>query len=314
MGYTNNMNYSANSFGAGGGVNNGSNAGMNNRGNAATNTIPSFSDLMHTIAVPAYIDNTNVINHINSNNSNSVNSSPVPHAHNTQSPVIQTQSYSAPRVQYMLAPLGGVYGTNAMQNAHQSWNGHATLPSVSDIIPSNDMCFREYAVGMSSGSGSGSGSVSSVSSVSSINNINSISSGGNSGVQLPSMHSLATDMEKEIYAPANYSNTEKPISTGHNPKSRKTNHTPKKNGKLKVSNKTRKYVCEVCTRENGEVKAFTTSGHLARHKRIHSGEKNFACTFPGCPQRFSRRDNRNQHYKTHEKKGAQERSELYMKV
>ncbi|CCK71531.1 transcriptional regulator NRG1 KNAG_0H01180 [Huiozyma naganishii CBS 8797] len=55
----------------------------------------------------------------------------------------------------------------------------------------------------------------------------------------------------------------------------------------------RKYLCTTCT------KGFTTSGHLARHKRIHTGEKNHLCPFEGCKQRFSRQDNCLQHYRTH---------------
>ncbi|KAI9279027.1 hypothetical protein BC943DRAFT_284358, partial [Umbelopsis sp. AD052] len=54
----------------------------------------------------------------------------------------------------------------------------------------------------------------------------------------------------------------------------------------------RKYHC----REPGCDKSFTTSGHLARHNRIHTGEKNFRCLFPGCQSRFSRQDNMMQHY------------------
>lgn len=55
----------------------------------------------------------------------------------------------------------------------------------------------------------------------------------------------------------------------------------------------RKYRCSVCP------KGFTTSGHLARHNRIHTGEKSHACPFNNCKQRFSRQDNCLQHYRTH---------------
>lgn len=55
----------------------------------------------------------------------------------------------------------------------------------------------------------------------------------------------------------------------------------------------RKYQCAMCG------KFFTTSGHLARHNRIHTGIKNHVCPFKGCNARFSRQDNCMQHYKTH---------------
>ena len=55
----------------------------------------------------------------------------------------------------------------------------------------------------------------------------------------------------------------------------------------------RKHVCKVCSR------CFTTSGHLARHNRIHTGERKHQCPWPTCSARFARQDNCMQHYKTH---------------
>lgn len=57
--------------------------------------------------------------------------------------------------------------------------------------------------------------------------------------------------------------------------------------------KTKKYYCPF----PGCGKEFSTSGHLARHHRIHTGEKNHACSL--CGMRFSRQDNCNQHLKSH---------------
>lgn len=55
----------------------------------------------------------------------------------------------------------------------------------------------------------------------------------------------------------------------------------------------KKYICSHCSR------SFTTSGHLARHTRIHTGEKNYECPHDDCHMRFSRQDNCMQHYRTH---------------
>ncbi|KAJ1909976.1 transcriptional repressor [Tieghemiomyces parasiticus] len=54
----------------------------------------------------------------------------------------------------------------------------------------------------------------------------------------------------------------------------------------------------VCTWEGCD-KAFTTSGHLSRHTRIHTGEKRYKCDLPTCNQYFARHDNMRQHYRTH---------------
>lgn len=56
----------------------------------------------------------------------------------------------------------------------------------------------------------------------------------------------------------------------------------------------KRYICRNCNN------TFTTSGHLARHMRIHTGEKKHVCPQAGCEARFSRQDNCLQHYKTHQ--------------
>jgi len=68
-----------------------------------------------------------------------------------------------------------------------------------------------------------------------------------------------------------------------------------------VKKSVRKYTCH-CR------KSFTTSGHLARHTRIHTGEKNYECPQPACGARFSRQDNCMQHFRTHQGGGANKRS------
>ncbi|PPQ84698.1 hypothetical protein CVT24_002673 [Panaeolus cyanescens] len=64
----------------------------------------------------------------------------------------------------------------------------------------------------------------------------------------------------------------------------------------------KKHVCSTCER------AFTTSGHLARHSRVHTGERNHKCPFPGCETRCSRQDNLQQHYRIHLSPGSRRSS------
>ncbi|EGV64225.1 hypothetical protein CANTEDRAFT_113769 [Yamadazyma tenuis ATCC 10573] len=68
--------------------------------------------------------------------------------------------------------------------------------------------------------------------------------------------------------------------------------SPKAIGSPVVIHK-RKHVCKICSR------SFTTSGHLARHNRIHTGERKHVCPWSNCDARFARQDNCMQHYKTH---------------
>ncbi|KAM6496486.1 hypothetical protein JOM56_009192 [Amanita muscaria] len=64
----------------------------------------------------------------------------------------------------------------------------------------------------------------------------------------------------------------------------------------------KKHLCPTCER------AFTTSGHLARHSRVHTGERNHKCPFPGCETRCSRQDNLQQHYRIHLSPGSRRSS------
>lgn len=64
----------------------------------------------------------------------------------------------------------------------------------------------------------------------------------------------------------------------------------------------KKHICGTCDR------AFTTSGHLARHSRVHTGERNHKCPFPGCETRCSRQDNLQQHYRIHLSPGSRRNS------
>ncbi|KAA8908465.1 hypothetical protein FN846DRAFT_945248 [Sphaerosporella brunnea] len=68
-----------------------------------------------------------------------------------------------------------------------------------------------------------------------------------------------------------------------------------------VKRSSRRYTCQ-CG------KSFTTSGHLARHTRIHTGEKNYVCPEAGCAARFSRQDNCMQHYRTHQSGSGSKRA------
>ncbi|KAK7048612.1 hypothetical protein R3P38DRAFT_2416745, partial [Favolaschia claudopus] len=47
----------------------------------------------------------------------------------------------------------------------------------------------------------------------------------------------------------------------------------------------RRYPCTDCD------KVFSTSSHLGRHQRVHTGEKSYKCEFPGCSTTCSRKDN-----------------------
>lgn len=69
----------------------------------------------------------------------------------------------------------------------------------------------------------------------------------------------------------------------------------KSSGQPQIIDGKKRYPCT----HPGCGKTFSTSGHAARHNRIHTGSKPYRCTFPGCNASFSRQDNSLQHYRTH---------------
>lgn len=123
---------------------------------------------------------------------------------------------------------------------------------------------------------------------------------------LPSFSELITSIPNESLpiSPGNTQYRENYVSDKNNYIYAKQLSSPRSSPTLSLRAIKRKYVCKTCTR------SFTTSGHLARHNRIHTGERKHCCPFEGCDARFARQDNCMQHYKTHNNGKAKRNSSI----
>ncbi|KAI5960805.1 NRG1 [Candida pseudojiufengensis] len=286
-------------------------------------SLPSFSELLTSIpSLPLSTPTQSSFMHFKSrSNSNSSTSSSIPinfansqhqHQHHQNSVVTSPYNYySQPSVHHRL-PTPPLNPTNnvvvqkqyvsyqpqqfvAPQPMTSSFRNSSTSSNIDPITPITTN-FDHKIRSSSTGDIPHSSPQSSVKSIITTSTMSTNTTQASPIFQEQKNHNQYQD---QITSPT--SSTLSTTSTSTSPKLPLSNST---STSLSPKDPRRKHVCRVCSR------SFTTSGHLARHNRIHTGERKHECPWPSCEARFARQDNCMQHYKTHTN-GKNKRSRIY---